>query len=419
MKPADSDMGILKHGLQYPFWRHTMEYDIIIIGAGPAGLSFARSMADSGLKIVLIEKSSKKVLANPPYDGREIALTHLSHKLMNGLGMWQLIPDGQHFKIRDAKVLNGDSDYSLNFDHRDTGKDNLGFMVANNVIRKVAYQSLQGFDNVTILTEKEVLKIGTEASHGWVDLSDGNRLEAKLLVAADSRFSTTRRMMGISTSMLDFGRTCIVCTMDAELSHDDTAVEIFHYDRTLAILPLSNNQVSVVVTLKSDNSDDVLAMDKADFAADIMGRAGDQFGKLSLTSKLFAYPLVATFAKSFHKPRFAVIGDAAVGMHPVTAHGFNLGLQGADTLAKEIKRAISLGQDFATSTALQQYSTIHRRASLPIYHGTNAVVRLFTTDTPPARVARDVLLHLGNFITPAKNLIMERLTEEKATRQDM
>lgn len=393
-----------------------MQYDIIIIGAGPAGLSFARSLADTGLKIALIEKSPRKTLANPPYDGREIALTHLSHKLMNDLGMWQLIPEGEHFKIRDARVLNGNSAYSLDFDHREAGKENLGFMVSNNVIRRVALESLDGFENVTVLDENTVLKLGTTSTGGWVELASGERLEAKLLVAADSRFSTTRRMMGISTSMLDFGRTCIVCTMDAEKPHDDTAVEYFHFDRTLAILPLNDNQVSVVVTLKSDVSDEVLAMDKAEFAADIARRAGQQFGELKLTSELFAYPLVATFAKVFCKNRFVVIGDAAVGMHPVTAHGFNLGLQGADTLAREIKKAMSSGQDFASLAVLQRYSSAHRRASAPIYHGTNALVRLFTNDTPPARIARDALLHLGNVITPARNLIMERLTELKATR---
>ncbi len=393
-----------------------MQYDIIIIGAGPAGLSFARSLADTGLKIALIEKSPRKTLANPPYDGREIALTHLSHKLMNELGMWQLIPDGQHFKIRDAKVLNGNSEYSLDFDHREAGKENLGFMVSNNMIRKAAYQSLDGFKNVSILDENTVLKLGTSSANGWVELADGTRLEASLLVAADSRFSTTRRMMGISTSMLDFGRVCIVCTMEAEKSHNDTAVEYFHFDRTLAVLPLRKNQVSVVVTLKSEDSDEVLAMDKPDFATDIARRAGNQLGALKLTSELFAYPLVATFAKSFCKNRFALIGDAAVGMHPVTAHGFNLGLQGADLLAREIKKAKSTGQDFADLAVLQRYSTAHRRASAPIYHGTNTLVQLYTNDSPPARIARDVLLHLGNAITPARNLIMERLTELKATR---
>ena len=391
-----------------------MQHDIIIIGAGPAGLSFARSLADTGLRIILIEKSPKSTLENPPYDGREIALTHLSHRIMTDLGMWGKIAENERFHIKDAKVVNGNSAYSLDFDHADAGKENLGFMVSNNVIRRVAFESLAGFDNVTILDQSEVKQVGTNAQRAWAELADGSTIEAPLMIAADSRFSSTRRMMGIQTSMLDFGRTCVVCTMDAELPHEDTAVECFHYDRTLAVLPLNNNRVSIVVTLKSEQADDVLGLEDGAFASDIARRVDHKLGEMSLTSELFTYPLVATFAKTFCKHRFAVIGDAAVGMHPVTAHGFNLGLQGANTLAHEIKAAIARGMDFSDRAVLERYSLAHRRTCAPIFHGTNALVQLYTNDTPPARFARDALLHLGNAFRPARNLIMERLTEAKA-----
>ena len=393
-----------------------MDYDIIIIGAGPAGLSFARSLADTQLNIALIERSPKADLVEPAYDGREIALTHLSHRLMNDLGMWQLIDKDKIALIKNAKVLNGNSPYALDFDHSETDKENLGFMISNNVIRKAAFDSLAGFKNITLLCETSVTNVGSNASSGWVELTDETRLTAPLVVAADSRFSTTRRMMGIATSMLDFGRTCIVCTMQAELPHKYSAHECFHYDRTLAILPLNDNQISVVITLPSEESNSVMALDRdelarEDFARDIEQRMGHKLGALKLTSKLFAYPLVATFARNFYTNRFAVIGDAAVGMHPVTAHGFNLGLQSAHILASEIKTAMAKGTSFAASPVLARYSSRHSRTAMPIYHGTNALVRLYTTTTAPAKLVRGALLHLGNIIKPAKGLIMNQLTE--------
>ncbi len=391
-----------------------MKHDIIIIGAGPAGLSFARDMADTGLDIVLLEKQPESILAEPPYDGREIALTHLSRNIMSDLGTWDIIPDDNISLIKTAKVLNGDSSYALSFDHKEAGEETLGFMISNQQIRKAAYKSLEGFKNIQILTEKEVSSLGTDNAKGWVELSDGARIEAPLIIAADSRFSAARRTMGISTSMLDFGRTCIVCTMSAELPHNDTAYECFHFDRTLAILPMNNNQVSIVITLKSEESAEVLSMSEDDFASDIERRIEGRFGKMALTSVLFPYPLVATFAKSFYKNRFALIGDAAVGMHPVTAHGFNLGLRGARTLANELKATIQTGGEISSQTALERYSQKHRRASAPIYHGTNALVKLYTKDTPPAKFARHALLRLGNRIGPAKRLIMNQLTDSKA-----
>jgi len=232
-----------------------------------------------------------------------------------------------------------------------------------------------------------------------------------MIVSADSRFSRTRQLISISTDMLDFGRTCIVCKMSISGDHDNTALEFFHYDRTLAILPLNNQEVSVVITLDSQDSDELLSMDKEDFAQDIIQRCKNQFGNMELITDRISYPLTATYAKTFYKKRYAVIGDAAVGMHPVTAHGFNLGLLSAHTLSQELIRNITEGADIAAKRALQAYNFKHRRASKPMYLGTNALVRLYTNNSRPAHFLRHALLRIGNRFKPAKHMIMKRLTE--------
>ncbi len=388
-----------------------MRCDVAIVGAGPAGLSFARALAPTGLRIALVEKQSLAVLEHPPYDGREIALTHLSHKIMQELGMWERLPEQAISLIRHAKVLNGESLYSLDFDFEETGRDNLGFMTSNHYIRKAAFESLAGFENVDLLTEAEVVGASVEGPRAHVELADGRRLEAKLLVAADSRFSKLRDMMGIKTDRLDFKRDCIVCKMSHDSPDNDTACECFQYDRTLAILPLNNSEVSLVLTLRAQDSAGVLALSPEAFAQDIEKRTAGRFQGLKLATKLYPYPLVATFARTFYGPRFALIGDSAVGMHPVTAHGFNLGLRGAHTLAGEIANALALGGDIGSTIPLARYSRTHRQVCAPLYQGTNALVRLYTNTHPLAKIARHGLLRLGNRIGPAKKLILDQLTE--------
>ncbi|HPQ50660.1 MAG TPA: FAD-dependent monooxygenase, partial [Alphaproteobacteria bacterium] len=174
-----------------------MDHDIVIIGAGPAGLSFARILADTGMNILLIEKQSEKILAKPSYDGREIALTHLSHKIMSQTGMWDRIDDKNISLIKDAKVLDGNLENPLFFDHQKSGKENLGFMISNHHIRRAAYEVTKPYKNVKIMTDVEVLNVETKAASGTVALKSGKKISAKLIVAADSRFSATRRMMGI------------------------------------------------------------------------------------------------------------------------------------------------------------------------------------------------------------------------------
>ena len=69
-----------------------MNFDILIIGAGPAGMAFACGLANSKVKVAIIDKLPKKIFSDPKIDGREIALTHHSADILNELGVWKLIP---------------------------------------------------------------------------------------------------------------------------------------------------------------------------------------------------------------------------------------------------------------------------------------------------------------------------------------
>lgn len=387
------------------------QHDIVIIGAGPAGLSFARTLAETGLDMVLVERQPLAVLRDPPNDGRDIALTHTSEALMKDLGIWAHIPEGEIGTIRDAKVVDGTDPYALHFAASETGADYLGRIVPNHLIRKAAFAAVEGYDNVTILTERSVTGVETDARAGHVTLDDGTVLTAALVIAADSRMSENRRRMGIAAQMKDFGRVVIVTEMTHALPHDDIATECFHYDRTLAILPLAGRKSSVVVTLPATRAEAVLAMDPDDFARDIEERFEHRLGPMALCAERHAYPLMGVLANRFVANRFALVGDAAVGMHPVTAHGYNLGLSGAAILADEIRAARTRGEDIGSMGGLAAYERLHRRKVLPLYHGTNALVRLFTDTSGPARMMRSAALRLGNVLTPVKRQIERQLTE--------
>ncbi len=387
--------------------------DVAIVGGGPAGLSFANSLSSSGLNIVVLEQQDLDSIETPKPDGREIALTHLSLKIMKQLGIWDKIPEEHISYIKKAHVLDGDSDYTLKFDTDKTSIQELGYMVPNFSIRKGCFDAVRDKSNVTIVTKQKVTSILASDKNSIVSLEDGEQIKAKLVVGADSRFSATRRMMGISADMHDFGRTALVCRMTHEKLHNQTASECFHYERTLAVLPLNNNVSSIVITLKAPDAAQVLAMTDEEFSEDTARRFGYELGKMQLKGKRFSYPLMGTYANKFYAKRFALMGDAAVGMHPVTAHGFNLGLRGADTLAQLIIKANKNGEDIASERLLRRYHRNHRNVSRPLYLGTNGIVGLFTNDKPFAKILRKGVLRAGDKIPPLKNFITNQLTEEK------
>jgi len=390
-----------------------MTYDIIIVGAGPAGLSFARSLASSGLRIALIEKQSEEQLAAPEFDGRDIALTHLSVRILKELGIWARIEPDDRPPIKEARVLDGTSPYCLTFDREKDSIEALGFIVSNHVIRKALFDEIQTFDNVEIHANLAVTSISTNDDKASVVLSDGQTMESRLIVAADSRFSETRRMAGIPASMYDFGRICIVCRMEHQRSHDGIAFECFHYGRTLAVLPLTSHRSSIVVTAPMDQRDSLMEMDDAQYTADIQHRFDNRYGDMKLISKRFAYPLVGVHASKFCAKRFALIGDAAVGMHPVTAHGYNLGLSGQEILANEIINAVAQQRDIGATALLHRYQLKHMRTTKPMFHGTNEIVKFFTDDRVPAKLARTVALRLVNRIPPIKHVIQNKLSETR------
>ena len=390
-----------------------MDYDIAIIGAGPSGLSFACSLRDNGLNIAVIEKLSKAELADPPVDGRDIALTHLSRNLMKQHGSWQRVGDANISPIQRAEVIDGDSPYTLSFNTPRDGTDALGFLISNHLIRRAIFAEFETLNNVTLVDESEVSEVTTNDERGTIKLASGKTINASLLIAADTRFSSTRRQMGISADSHDFGRTAIVCWMEHEISHNHTAFECFHYGRTLAILPMPGNISSVVITAPSNLVGEVLSMSEEDFNADIEQRLQGRLGKMKQKGKRYPYPLVGVHANRFLAKRFALIGDAAVGMHPVTAHGFNLGLSGQDLLASEVLDAVTRQQDFWGEDLLKRYQRQHMLATRVLYHGTNTVVGLFTNDSFPATLLRKAAIRLSNKLPPVKWAIEQKLMAKR------
>ena len=388
-----------------------MHYDIIIVGAGPAGLAFARSLRNSNLNILIVEKRDEEAIAHPEYDGRDLALTHLSRKIMLELGVWQLIPEQSISFVREARVLNGESPLSLDFDPPAERELPLGYMISNHHIRQACYDAVKDLAQVDIVYGQSVQGVLTTESRGMITLENGEQHTASLIVASDSRFSETRRQVGISADMHDFAHSAIVCRLEHEKPHGHTAWEIFQYGRTLAILPQHDQQCSAVITVPGNRVEQLLQLGPQDFADEVARSFDHRLGKMKLLSERHHYPLVAVHANQFQARRFCTIGDAAVGMHPVTAHGYNLGLRGQATLAQLILRAAERGSDIASPDILKRYEMIHMRATRPLYHGTNALVRLFTDERAPVRLLRNGVLQASRMLPPVKWLIQAKLGE--------
>ena len=388
-------------------------YDIVVVGAGPAGLSFACSMADNDLKVLVVEKSPFKVISKPSPDGREIALTHNSLKILKKIGVWDFIEDSEVSPLKEAKVFDGESDSLLSFDTNKSSIEALGYLVPNYLIRLALFKKASQIENVTIQYDISVVDVKTNPSNANIVLSNGMVIKSKLIVAADSRFSEIRRKMGIPSMMKDFSKVMIVTRVSHENSHNQTALECFKYGYTLALLPLNGNVSSVVLTVSTDQSEEILNMDNEKFCDFASEGFNNKLGAMKQIGDRHSYPLVGVFSQKLRATRFALIGDAAVGMHPVTAHGFNLGLRSQDILSNSINKALNNGADIGSDNLLREYENKQIYLSKLMYFGTNGIVSLFTNDDVKVKKIRQLVLKFANRFPPVKSLITKHLTESK------
>ena len=102
--------------------RNNTKFDIVIVGAGPVGIAFACGFVGTNMKVAIVDKLPKKIISNPKMDGREIALTHHSVNILKELNVWKYIPKKSVSIIKEARVLDGDSEYFLNFNHEEIKK---------------------------------------------------------------------------------------------------------------------------------------------------------------------------------------------------------------------------------------------------------------------------------------------------------
>lgn len=391
--------------------------DVLIVGAGPAGLALAVGLAELGLRSLVLEQAPASAIEQPAEDGRDIALTHRSRRIMLQLGLWQRLADDAVAPLREAKVLDGDGKASLlNFSASGTGLDALGWLVPNHLIRAAAWQAARSRPEVSVLFDAQVTALSLQPQAGVVTLADGRRFSAPLVVAADSRFSGVRRLAGIGASVHDFARSVVVGRVAHEHDAGGIAWECFRYGNTLALLPMNGRQCSAVITADSNQVPEWLALSDQDFAARVQAQAPGALGRLTPAGPRHHYPLVGVVAHRFSGHRFALIGDAAVGMHPVTAHGYNFGLYGVERLTRELRAATQARKDIGQAEVLARYADAHRRGTLPTYLGTNAIVKLFTTDLGPARLARRALLTLSEKLPPFNTVVKAAITRQLTGR---
>jgi 2-octaprenyl-6-methoxyphenol hydroxylase len=385
------------------------ETDVIVGGGGMVGLTLALALAQGGLKVVVADPVPPKALLDAGFDGRVSALSYSTVRMFEALAVWPLLEaDAQPIRdilVTDAPLGGVPSPLSLHFDSAEIGRP-MGAIAENRHIRRALFAALEAQPNTTLVAPAALT--GLENSEGAItaSLSNGESVRARLAVAADGRDSPMREEMGLGVIGWSYPQWGIVATVEHKKTHDGVAYEHFLPSGPFAILPMTGNRSSLVWTEREDLAPVMMKLPEREFNEEIARRFGSHLGATKAEGPRWSYPLKFHLARSYVKPRFALAGDAAHGIHPIAGQGLNLGLKDAAALAETVLDAARLGLDIGNLDTLKRYERWRRFDSLSLAAATDGLNRLFSNDIAPLRLVRDLGLGIVDGIGPLRRFFM-------------
>ena len=382
-----------------------LSFDCIVIGGGLSGLTTTLALSKIGLSVAIIDKTSLKMAKKNEGDQRTTAVSASGKKVFEALDVWDSLKKGAE-PILDIVVSEKGKKGHLNFDHQTVGTEPMGHILNNIELKNSLISSIRSQKNIQLFPFKSLNNFFPETGAATIDLTDGSSYEAALLVAADGRNSDGRRIAKIKSTNIDYNQSSIVFTVGHEKPHRGTAYEQFTTGGPIASLPMRGNKSSVVWSEDTEVVGSLMQLDDKDFAAAASYRLNDCLGKMTIIGQRKVFPLKLNYADTIIANRFAMVGDAAHGLHPIAGQGFNLGLRDIANLTEEISNARRLGLDIGSFETLRSYQAARRFDNFSLVAATDGLNRLFTDNNKIVRFVRSSGLDAINSMNPIKNLFM-------------
>jgi len=390
-------------------------YDIVICGGSFVGLAMARALstlAPGAYSIAIVERRKPPEPGEVISDGRTVALTAAVKAMFEVIRIWPaLAPEAQpilRIELTDSALEAPVRPALMDLDASET-EDTAptAYIVENAKLLAALWDSMKELSNITFIAPEGIEDFVAGEAGVDIHLASAGKLQAKLLIAADGHNSALREMAGIQTVVWPSDRVGIVATVGIERPHDGTARQHFLPAGPFAILPMTGNRASVVWTEDASVANEILSKGRDTVLAELSRRFGPELGQLTLLSEAKAYPLTMTLARDFVRPRFALIGDAAHGLHWIAGQGLNHGLKDVAALSETLIEATRLGLDIGSLSVLKRYERWRRFDSVTSAFSAIALYTLFSNDSMALRMLRSSGLRTAGRLRPLKAFFMK------------
>ena len=387
-----------------------MQFDLVIVGGGLAGLSLACALRDARLRIALVENHAPKL--SDGWDARIYAISPANADFLREIGAWKHLNAERIAPIHAMKVM-GDGGARLDFSAYESGVPELGWILESSLMACELWENVKRQGNLTLFCPATPQSLEFTPDTASLTLTDGQTLSARLIVGADGRDSWVREAAGLAAINTPYGEMGVVANFECEKPHRGIARQWFRDDGVLAWLPLAGSQrdetqthrFSIVWSTPDAHANELLALSPEAFADRVAAAGNHELGKLTQITSPAAFPLRLMRVPQTVAPRLALVGDAAHGIHPLSGHGINLGYQDAKALA-DLLRATPEWQDIGSERLLQRYQRARREETALMQYTTHTLRRLFSEKLPGLKTLRNAGMNLTNALPVVKNQLI-------------
>lgn len=385
----------------------TKQVDVIIVGAGVAGLSLAVALGEQKISVAVLDA---KEFAEPKENEhvRVSAINLTSEKILSAMGVWQLLPENALSPFRKISVWDATGRGDIQFNSTDSAKPYLGHIVPNHEIQKALFSRIKQLNFVSLKCPVDIQSVNVSDKQVDVKLSTSN-LSAKLLVGADGANSWVREHCGFESEISPYEQMAVISTVKTELQHAQIARQCFQKTGPLAFLPLKDlNTSSIVWTTTKEASEELLALDKKAFlkilTQEFEHKLGDVVDQLDEPKR---FPLIMRHAKNYIKNRIALVGDAAHTIHPLAGQGLNMGILDVACLAEIITELHEQDRDFGRLNYLRAYERWRRGDNAMMIATMSGFKNLFGSQIDWLTDLRSVGMNIVNNIPFLKKQFMQ------------
>ncbi|HCG8137240.1 2-octaprenyl-6-methoxyphenyl hydroxylase [Vibrio parahaemolyticus] len=367
------------------------QYDVVIAGGAMAGATLALAiehLSQGALRVAVVEPFKAQSDQHPGFDSRSIALSYGTVNLLRHLELWSAIEPFstpiEHIHVSDRSHA-GMTDITKH----DVGVEALGYVVELADVGRVYQELLTHSTAIDLYCPDSAKHITRTQENVTIELASGELLNAKLLVAADGAVSQCCHQIGLELSEYDFDQVAVIANIVTQEPHQGRAFERFTENGPVALLPMSDNRMSLVWCLRPDEAQIVMELSESEFLERLQQDFGWRLGAMQKVGLRASYPLLLRHRKQNISHRFAIVGNAAQTLHPIAGQGFNLGIRDVVTLAEEL---VKQGEDVGSYQGLIRFSRRREADRNETIWLTSSLVHVFSNDLLAMRIGRNTAL---------------------------